>query len=238
MVNIFLRIMKKGIQKIFSEVPQTYELVNHILTFGLDIYWRRKAARLASEAEGDMWIDLCTGTGEMAFYLSRLAPEGTRTYAVDFSLPMIHQAQKRKEASKINFIHSDIDDLPFADNTFDLVIISFAVRNINLNPERFLQSLKAIYRVLKSRGRFVSLETSQPKSKLIRKLFHLYIRLTVKPIGYLISGSKPAYTYLSQTIPRFYSAEEYAQIIRQAGFREVSFQRMLFGATAIHKAVK
>lgn len=230
--------MKKGIQKIFSEVPKTYEIVNHILTLGLDIYWRRKAGKLASEGGGNMWMDLCTGTGEMAFYLSRLAPEETKIYAVDFSLPMIHQAQKRKEASKINFIHSDIDNLPFSDNTFDLVTISFAVRNINLNRERFLQSLKAIHRVLKPGGRFISLETSQPESKLIRKLFHLYIRLTVKRIGYLISGSKSAYAYLSQTIPRFYTAEEYAEIIRQAGFREVSFQRMLFGATALHKAVK
>lgn len=230
--------MKQGIEKIFSEVPQTYELINHILTFGLDIYWRRKAGKLATEGGGDMWMDVCTGTGEMALHLNRLAPEGTRIYAADFSLPMIRKAQERKESAKINFIHSDIDNLPFPDDTFDLVTISFAVRNINLNPERFLQSLKAIYRILKPGGRFVSLETSQPHSKLIRKLFHSYIRLTVKPIGYLISGSRSAYTYLSQTIPRFYTAEEYAEIIQKAGFQKVTFRRMLFGATAIHKAVK
>ena len=230
--------MKQGIKKIFSEVPQTYELINHILTFGLDIHWRKKAGKLASEEGGDMWMDICTGTGEMAFYLSSLAPEGTRIYAADFSLPMIRQAQERKDSARINFIHSDIDTLPFPDNTFDLVTISFAVRNINLNPEKFLKSLKAIYGVLKPGGRFVSLETSQPKSVLIRKLFHSYIRLTVKPVGYLISGSKSAYTYLSQTIPRFYTAEEYAEIIQKAGFQKVTFRRMLFGATAIHKAVK
>ncbi|MDH4223478.1 MAG: ubiquinone/menaquinone biosynthesis methyltransferase [candidate division Zixibacteria bacterium] len=230
--------MKQGIKKIFSEVPQTYELINHILTFGLDIYWRRKTARLAAEDGGSMWMDVCTGTGEMALYLSRLAPEGTRIYAADFSLPMLRKAQERKETARINFIRTDIDNLPFPDNTFDLVTISFAVRNLNLNPERFLQSLKAIYRVLKPGGRFVSLETSQPESKIIRRLFHFYIRLTVRSIGYLISDSKSAYTYLSQTIPRFYTAEEYADIIRQAGFSKVTLKRMFFGATAIHKAVK
>jgi len=230
--------MKEGIRKIFSEVPQTYELVNHILTFGLDICWRRSAAKLAAQGDGEMWIDICCGTGEMAFYLRSLAPEKTRVFAADFSLPMIRRALEKKDACKINFIHSDIDSLPFPDNAFDLVTISFAIRNINLNREKFLQSLREIQRVLKPGGRFVSLETSQPNSMLIRKLFHLYVRLTVKPIGYIISGSKPAYTYLSQTIPRFYPAEEFAEIIRQAGFAEVTFKRMLFGVTAIHKAVK
>jgi demethylmenaquinone methyltransferase/2-methoxy-6-polyprenyl-1,4-benzoquinol methylase len=84
----------------------------------------------------------------------------------------------------------------------------------------------------------VSVETSQPKSKIIRKLFHIYIRLAVKPIGQIISGSKSAYTYLSQTIPRFYPADEFAGIIKEAGFSEVTFKRLLFGASAIHKAIK
>lgn len=230
--------MKEGIRKIFSEVPQTYELVNHILTFGLDIYWRRKAAKLAAQGDGEMWIDICSGTGEMAHYLRRLAPESTKIFAADFCLPMIQRALEKKDACKINFIHSDIDSLTFPDNTFNLVIISFAVRNINLSREKFLQSLREIQRILKPGGRFISLETSQPESMLVRKLFHLYVQLAVKPVGYLISGSKPAYTYLSQTIPRFYTAEEFSEIIRQAGFTEVTFKRMLFGVTAIHKAIK
>jgi demethylmenaquinone methyltransferase/2-methoxy-6-polyprenyl-1,4-benzoquinol methylase len=151
---------------------------------------------------------------------------------------MIQKALEKKESSRITFILSDINTLPFPDNTFNLVTISFAVRNINLNREKFLESLKEIHRILKPGGRFVSVETSQPKSKIIRKFFHLYIRLAVKPIGQIISGSKSAYTYLSQTIPRFYSAEEFAEIIKEAGFSEVTFKRMFFGVSAIHIAVK
>ncbi len=230
--------MKEGIKKFFSEVPQTYELVNHILTFGMDIFWRKKAAGIAVADGGEMWMDICSGTGEMASYLHRLAPEKTKVFAVDFSFPMIRKALEKKEASEITFILSDINNLPFPDNTFDLVTISFAVRNINLNREKFLESLKEIHRVLKPGGRFVSVETSQPKSKIIRKFFHIYIRLAVKPIGQIISGSKSAYTYLSQTIPRFYSADEFAEIIREAGFSEVAFKRLLFGVSAIHKAIK
>ncbi len=230
--------MQEGIKKIFSEVPQTYELVNHILTFGMDIFWRKKAARISVADGGEMWMDICSGTGEMASYLRRLAPEKTKVFAADFSFPMIRKALEKKESSRITFILSDINTLPFPDNTFDLVTISFAVRNINLNRDKFLESLKEIHRVLKPGGRFVSVETSQPKSKIIRKFFHLYIRLAVKPVGQIISGSKSAYTYLSQTIPRFYPAEEYAEIIREAGFSEVTFKRLLFGASAIHKAIK
>ena len=230
--------MKEGIQKIFSEVPQTYELINHILTFGMDILWRKKTARIAVEGGGEMWMDICSGTGEMALYLCRLAPKETRVFAVDFSFPMIQKALEKKESSGITFILSDINTLPFPDNTFDLMTISFAVRNINLNREKFLESLKEIHRILKPGGRFVSVETSQPKSKIIRKLFHGYIRLAVKPIGQIISGSKSAYTYLSQTIPRFYSAEEFAEIIKEAGFSEVTFEQLLFGVSAIHIAVK
>ena len=183
-------------------------------------------------------MDICSGTGEMAFYLSRLAPERTQVFAVDFALPMVDQALKKKDSHKIFFILSDINVLPFPDKTFDLVTISFATRNINLNRERLLQSLQEIKRILKPKGRFVSLETSQPSSSLIRKLFHIYVRLAVKPIGQIISGSKSAYSYLSHTIPRFYSTEEFAEILLQAGFAQVTFERMLFGVTAVHTAVK
>ncbi|HVP35905.1 MAG TPA: ubiquinone/menaquinone biosynthesis methyltransferase [Terriglobales bacterium] len=230
--------MKEGIRKIFSEVPDTYELVNHILTFGMDILWRKKASQIAVGGNGNMWLDVCSGTGEMAVYLKRLAPKGTKVFACDFSFPMIQKAMVKKEASEITFIVSDINNLPFPNNTFDLVTISFAVRNINLDREKFIQALKEINRVLKPGGRFVAVETSQPKSKIIRKLFHVYISLAVKPIGQLISGSKSAYIYLSSTIPRFYPAEEFAEIIRQTGFGEVTFKRLLFGVTAIHRAVK
>ncbi len=230
--------MKEGIRKIFSEVPDTYELVNHILTFGMDIFWRKKAVQVAVKEDGDMWLDVCTGTGEMAAYLKQLAPKETRVFACDFSFPMVQKAMQKKESSEITFIVSDINNLPFPDSTFDLITISFAVRNINLDRERFLQALKEINRVLKPGGRFVALETSQPKSEIIKKLFHTYVRLAVRPIGQLISGSKSAYVYLSSTIPRFYPAEEFAGILKQSGFSEVSFKRLLFGVAAVHKAVK
>ena len=227
-----------SVEKMFSEVPATYELVNHVLTLGLDIVWRRRAAKIAATADGGQWADMCTGTGEMAALLSRLAPEGTTIYGIDFSEPMLEQARKKPEADRINFVTSDIKALPFPDASFDLITMSFATRNINLSKDVLIQSFGEFYRLLKPGGRFVNLETSRPSFWPVRKCFHLYIKLFVKLIGTRISGSRDAYTYLAATIPRFYSAQELADIMRRAGFDKVTFQQYMFGAAAIHQAMK
>jgi len=227
-----------SIERMFSEVPATYELVNHVLTLGFDIVWRRRAAKIAATADGGQWADMCTGTGEMAARLSRLAPEGTTIYGIDFSGPMLEQARRKPEATHINFITSDIKALDFPDESFDLVTMSFATRNINLSKDILVQSFGEFYRVLKPGGRFVNLETSRPSFWLVRKCFHLYVRLFVKSIGSRISGSRDAYTYLATTIPRFYSAQELADVMLQAGFEKVTFQQYMFGAAAIHQAMK
>ncbi len=230
--------MNKGIQKIFAEVPKTYELVNHVLTMGFDILWRKKAVNIAIRQGGTHWLDVCTGTGETANYLAEHADSAIKVYATDFSLPMLAEARKKPNGGRIQLSLSDINKLPFPDNTFDLITISFATRNINTNREALENSFREFHRILKPGGQFINLETSQPKFFVIRKLFHLFIKIFVKPIGSLISGSDAGYTYLSSTIPRFYNAIELASILKSAGFQTVSFARLLFGAAAIHQSVK
>jgi demethylmenaquinone methyltransferase / 2-methoxy-6-polyprenyl-1,4-benzoquinol methylase len=230
--------MSNGIQKLFAQVPRTYERVNHILTFGMDILWRRKAVRLAVADGGQRWIDVCSGTGETAVYLTKNAQNGTRVYAADFSLPMLQVARSKPQGSKIRFSISEIKALPFSEATFDLITISFATRNINTSRDDLLNSFKEFHRVLKPGGRFVNLETSQPNNAVIRKLYHSYIKLLVKPVGWRISGAKAPYAYLSHTIPRFYPAAELAEILKEAGFSKVDVTPLMFGVAAIHKAVK
>ncbi len=229
----------KSIQRAFSRsVSATYELVNHVLTFGQDAVWRRRAARAGAASAGTHWADLCTGTGETAAYLSRLAPSATTVYAVDFSLPMMSEALKKSEARNIGFVVSDVRALVFPDETLDLITISFATRNINLNKEILTQTFSEFHRVLKPGGRFVNLETSQPSSRLLRKLYHLYIKLVVKRVGGLISGSYSAYAYLAHTMPRFYPPEELSDIMCWAGFENVTYKRLWFGIAAIHQGTK
>lgn len=230
--------MNKGIQKIFSEVPKTYELVNHILTLGMDIICRRRAARAATSEGGTVWLDVCSGTGEMAVNLWKRRPEGTRVFAADFSYPMLSVAAGKREARGINFIIADVGRLPFGDSSFDLITISFATRNINTNREILIEYFREFHRVLKPGGRFINLETSQPRFGIIRALMHLYVKVAVKPIGMIISGSKAGYAYLSHSIPRFYPPAELAAILKQAGFSEVTYRRMFPGAIAMHRSVK
>ncbi len=171
--------MNKGIQKIFSEASHSYELINHILTWGLDIRWRRKSVKSAAVEGGTRWMDICSGTGETAAYLTRLAKNGTTIVSADFCFEMLYEATKKPEADRIAFTLADAGNLPFSDETFDLVTISFATRNINVNRDALLQCFREFYRILKPGGRFVNLETSQPASALIRRLFHLYIRFVM-----------------------------------------------------------
>lgn len=227
------------IREVFSpQVSSTYETVNHILTLGHDSRWRNRAAGFAAAAGGTRWADMCTGTGEMAVCLRRLAPPGTKVLAVDLSLPMMDVAKQKPEARDIDFVTSDVKALEFPDNSLDLVTIAFATRNINVSEDALTQTFAEFLRVLRPGGRFVNLETSQPKSRLIRQLFHAYVKLLVKPVGSWISGSHKGYAYLRHTIPRFYPPEQLGDIMHRAGFRDVSYQKLMFGIAAIHQGAK
>ena len=238
--------MNRGIQQIFSSVPATYELINHILTLGFDTPVRRYTARFAvsdnsafitHNSELPKWLDVCTGTGEMAHCLSKYTKENTLVMASDFTLPMLQYARQRR-TSLVRFTAADSIRLPFKDKTFDVVTISFATRNINVSHQNLLACLREFRRVLKPEGRFINLETSQPSSMALRRLLHIFVKTFVKPVGSLISGSEQAYAYLSNTIPRFYDADRFSEIILEAGFKECKYKRLLGGLAAIHQGIK
>jgi len=223
----------------FSRVPQTYEQVNRTITLGFDKRWRRQLVKqAASGAPPGNWVDMCTGTGEIAVYLQQAAPAGTQVWGVDFTPEMLEVARSKPEADSIRFLTADIKELPFTENSLDLVTMSFATRNINLDRDTLVRSFAGYCRALKPGGRFVNLESSRPPVAFIRWCNDLYIKLLVKSAGHRISGTESPYAYLARTIPRFYSAEGLAEILRDAGFSRVSFKRKLFGAVAIHEAVK
>ena len=230
--------MSKGILKVFSEVAHHYELVNHVLTFGLDIPWRKRAAQVAAVGGGTLWLEVCSGTGDMATNMMKHANPETKIIVSDFSLPMLSKAKKKEELKGATISLADSLQLPFPDDTFDLVIISFATRNISSNRERLVSFLREFHRILNPGGRFINLETSQPPSTPLRIAFRFYTKQIIKLVGRLISGSKTGYAYLAHTVPRFFNAEELTNILFETGFSKVNYTTMTFGAVAIHRAVK
>ena len=230
--------MKDRLQGIYGEIHERYEFVNHVLTFGLDSHWRKCAASIAAQSGGTRWIDICCGTGGMAVLLKALSQPGGRVFAADLSRPMVSHALDRRGAAGIRFLICEAGELPFPDESFDLATISFSARNLNTGREPLIRSFREIRRVLRSGGLFVNLETSQPESRLLRWMFHSYVRIFVMQVGGALSGSADGYGYLSSSILRFYSMDEMSDILREAGFAEVSSKPLLFGAAAVHAAFR
>ena len=233
---------KKPLHSIFTAVPGRYDLINRIFTWGLDERWRLKAARLCLEIQPKMILDLCCGTGDLAIRLAQLADSSSKVVGLDYSLSMLEIAKEKAShvqlKTELNFLHGDVNDLPFPNEYFDCIGISFAFRNLTYKNPKTERYLSEIVRVLKNGGRFVIVESSQPPNPLIRKLDHFYLRTFVRWMGTFLSKNKPAYKYLTESARNFYTAEELSDLLAQTGFSKVFVKRLLFGATAIHVAVK
>ncbi len=230
--------MSKGLHKVYEDSAESYELVNHILTFGLDILWRKRTAVLASSVGGTRWLDVCCGTGEMAINLRQLAEPEVDVVGLDFSLQMAQEAVNKPESNEISFSLATADKMPFNSESFDLITISFATRNLSATKKILQSNFSEFFRVLKPGGVFINLETSQPNNWIIRTLFHTYVGALVEYIGKLLSGHRTGYAYLSRSIRKFFSARDLARIIKQVGFKEVLVDTMFFGVAAIHMAYK
>jgi demethylmenaquinone methyltransferase/2-methoxy-6-polyprenyl-1,4-benzoquinol methylase len=229
--------MNTKIRKFFNEIASTYDLTNRLMTFGLDVHWRRRAARIAAQPGKGLWLDVCCGTGDMIRELSGIAKPGTRIVGADFSKSMLDIALRKTYQGPVHFMLSDVLTLPFPDHTFDRVTLAFATRNLHLDRESLVSAFREFRRVLKPGGRFVNLETTGIRSRLIRALMRIYLDRFVGRIAGFISGSKPAYAYLAGSIRTFYSAKELRNLLLEAGFSSVEFRKLFPAVVAVHVAV-
>jgi demethylmenaquinone methyltransferase/2-methoxy-6-polyprenyl-1,4-benzoquinol methylase len=233
-------VRTKPLHGIFTSVPRRYDLVNHMITWCLDVRWRRRAARECLANNPQKVLDLGCGTGDLALNLARSAD--IEIVAIDYSRPMLVIAAAKAEKAglndKIALLHGDVARLPFPDAYFDSIGISFAFRNLTYKNPLTEQYLAEIFRILTPDGRFVIVESSQPKSGLIRRLFQLYLRWFVFRVGYWLSGNRGAYQYLAESVRRFYGPDEVKNLLLAVGFKEVSYQPLLLGAAGIYVAVK
>jgi demethylmenaquinone methyltransferase/2-methoxy-6-polyprenyl-1,4-benzoquinol methylase len=232
----------RPLHEIFTAVPPRYDLINRIVTWGLDKKWRRRAARECLVSRPGRVLDMCCGTGDLAIELARQKENRLALAGIDYSRPMLALAARKAgtlaPGGKLSLICGDAASLPFPDGSLDCVGISFAFRNLTYKNPLMRQHLAEVLRVLRAGGKFVIVETSQPGNKLVRKLYHRYLYWFVYRVGYLLSGNRGAYHYFAESAAHFYAADELRGVLIEAGFSEVSFHPLLFGAVAIHWAIK
>jgi len=230
----------KPLYNIFTDIPSRYDLINHIFTWGMDNRWRFKAAKECLSGNVTRVLDLACGTGDLSITMAKLTKSRIEITALDFSQPMLDIAEYKAQCRgyPITFIRGDAGNLPFPDGYFDSIGISFAFRNLTYKHPQSSQHIAEILRVLRPGGKFVIVESSQPRSRVIRWLDHIYLRTFVYRIGWWLSRNRNAFNYLTISASRYCSAEELRTLLLNSGLRKVSFQRLFFGAAAIHIAVK
>lgn len=223
----------------FDTIARDYDRMNHLMTLGLDRWWRRLGARTSSSATGQCGrrrprsqvLDVACGTGDMVLELTRLGCDVT---GVDISEGMLEIA--RQKTASANFQLGDAEALPFADGEFDAVTCAFGVRNfVHLE-----QGLSEMLRVLKPGGRMVILELATPDSALIRPFYNFYTRHIIPWLGQHIADSREAYTYLPQSIERFPKGKDFLGIIQHSSFniQHSEERKLTFGVCRLYTAQK
>ena len=223
------------VQGMFNEIAGRYDLLNRMLSLGLDRRWRREAVRLAlAHAPGDI-LDVATGTGDLAFELKDRAATAAVT-GLDFSASMLEQARRKAGArsADIRFLQGDAQALPFADDSFDALTIAYGLRNL-AEPAT---GLREFHRVLRPGGRLVVLDFPPPPGGLWGALVKLYFRVVLPGIGGLVSGSRAAYTYLPESVEGFMTPRQLTAALIDAGFAGVAGRSQSFGLSAVHVADK
>jgi demethylmenaquinone methyltransferase / 2-methoxy-6-polyprenyl-1,4-benzoquinol methylase len=231
---------KKPLYGIFTDIPPHYDLINRLITLGMDKGWRRKAALECISGHPQKFLDLCCGTGDLAIGVSELAKYPIEVKGLDYSQPMLDLAgsKARQKGKSISFTQGDASKLPFPAQYFDCIGVSFAFRNLTYKNSMAEAHLEEILRVLQPDGRCVIVESSQPASKFIRSCYHFYMRQYVYRIGAQLSGNKPAYRYLAESSSNYFSPPEMKEFLIRSGFKKVAYQPLFFGAAGIYSATK
>ena len=202
---------KEQVTAMFDNVSSNYDLLNRILTFGIDISWRKNVVKLVLEQKAKNVLDIATGTGDLAIMMGKKNIDSIT--GLDISPGMLDIGKQKVSAEgldkKVDMIIGDSEELPFKDNSFDAITVAFGVRNF----ENLETGLAEIYRVLKPQGSFIVLETSQPSSMFVKQGFQFYSKYIIPNVGKLFSKDKNAYDYLPESAAAFPYGETFNNIL-------------------------
>ena len=223
---------QRYVADLFARISGHYDLMNDVMTLGMHRGWKRRTAALATQALQGPALDVSTGTGDLAFQLAR-RPSVNSTVGLDLLPEMIalaHSRAIRQKADTVSLMLGDALSLPFPNGTFACATAGFSLRNM---PD-VRQAISEMARVVRPGGRVALLELSPMETGVKARLFRLYFHGVVPLVGNLIARDRAAYTYLPQSVDRFYGADELATVLREAGLENVGYRRLGFGTVCLH----
>jgi demethylmenaquinone methyltransferase/2-methoxy-6-polyprenyl-1,4-benzoquinol methylase len=223
---------REQVAEMFDNISPKYDLLNHLLSGGVDIYWRKKAIKLLRKQQPKVILDIASGTGDFAIEALSLNPD--KIIGVDISEGMLAVGREKvKKLGKQNIItlqSGDSENLAFQNNYFDAVIVSFGVRNF----QNLLAGLTEMNRVMKSDGTCVVVEFSKPRSFPFKQLYNFYFKYILPLIGKTVSKDSSAYTYLPESVQAFPDGEAFLEIFKKAGFQNTKCIPLTFGICTIY----
>lgn len=228
---------KQQVASMFNSIAGKYDFLNHFLSIGIDVRWRKKAINLLRPLHPQKILDVATGTGDVAILTAKmLHPKSI--VGIDISTGML-QVGKEKIAKQnlsdtIEMLEGDSENLPFADNTFDAITVSFGVRNFQ-NLEK---GLREMYRVLKPGGKVVIIEFSRPKQSAFKGIYKLYMNVVTPNVGKMISKNFEAYEYLNESAKAFPERNDFTAILSSCGFAQTSYDPQTMGICCIYQGDK
>lgn len=231
------RAKNEQVRDMFDSIAPAYDLMNRMMTFGIDRRWRRRCVDTVARSHPDRILDLATGTGDLAVELAEKMPHALVTGA-DLSEGMIHIGQEKVAVkglkTRVTFIVADALSLPFDDNAFDAVTIAFGVRNFENLDKGYAEML----RVLRPGGRLMVLELTPPSSRLVKPFYKLYTRRIIPLVGRLVSKDTRAYSYLPESVAAVPARDDMTRIMASVGFADCRWDSLTFGVATIYTAVK
>ena len=229
---------KEKIQEMFDSVAPSYDRLNHLMSFGVDRSWRRKALREIVDGSQQRILDVACGTGDSTIAIALAAGSGTRVTGIDISDKMMSYVMEKASHEgvhdRIKLLKADAEALPFQDGHFHRVTCAFGIRNF----EHKDIALQEFLRVLAPGGKAVILELSVPDNKRLRRLYDLYFMHVLPFVGGKISGNREAYKYLPASVHAFPAPDVFCEMMRTAGFTNVSFRTFTFGLCRMYVGSK
>jgi demethylmenaquinone methyltransferase/2-methoxy-6-polyprenyl-1,4-benzoquinol methylase len=223
--------------KLFSEIAKRYDLLNHLLSFNIDQTWRKKLVESAAPKPGELILDVCTGTADIAIRFARNDRVG-QIMGIDLTDQMLRIASRKirssRKADSIRLLKGDGLKLPFPDNCFDIVTIGFGLRNLGHHRK----GISEMVRVLRGGGRLLILEFSPPEESLFGKVYDLYLNTVIRAVGGIVSGSADAYRYLSISIVNFPRPEEILKLMEEEGLKQIHSEKLTGGIAYLYRGEK